>query len=654
MVQFIFNPTQSYLPAYNQLQFGMTSDKYTRGSFAYLVDVKVDGNLITTLTSQNTPGTTWSNVDIHRVASTALSYDLNYSILGATSTPNSIKQLDVEAGETYNNVIQILGITQSGQNTMLYVSDSTLLQNGDRVEIQLNDTSATPHLNDFWRVVAVNPGEIVIDDYDWSYPGFTQSGVLREGREYLDASYNFNDNTVIIETIQPHLLNDGDTFLLQLDTYAFATIDITSQTGVAGFNSIDIFRAGITYSILSTSITSGSITGLLGLLTSDINSSQTHFTAYDDGNSILYIYSRRNQGDATVGCQLNITPTGTIGFTFSNFTKTPQQGPKGGWNSFSGIWKVNNVINSNQFSTKIPWQFNTITNSQRGTILSFNNYTEKGLTAYGDRWLMNHTFQYDDFFNYPDPPLVLTEDPRDCIPFSSWDDLMTVDIMTLLGPTGSNVSQFLMRFTYPLGGTFSDYFYTLDTQKGSPEPRVSFGVGPGNLSGLSTTFSSMQPQDYNITIYDDFGNIFYNQDFCYKCRTKEYFRVMWLNKWGAFDYYDFNYADRSVEGEKETFYRAIGNYNGSSWVKTPGERGLTVYDNRTFDKYLFYTDLLKRNEGEWLISLFNSPEVYILDGSNIKPLIITSEEIFRFNAGNKIRQIQFEARLAYNNITQIN
>jgi len=127
-----------------------------------------------------------------------------------------------------------------------------------------------------------------------------------------------------------------------------------------------------------------------------------------------------------------------------------------------------------------------------------------------------------------------------------------------------------------------------------------------------------------------------------------------LNKWGAWDFYDFNFADRSVEGEKESFYRAIGDYNGSSWIKSPGERGLTVYDNRTFNKFLFYTDLLKSNEAEWLISLFNSPEVYLLDGSNIKPIIITNEELIRFNQNNKVRQLQFEARLAYNNITQIN
>jgi hypothetical protein len=49
-----------------------------------------------------------------------------------------------------------------------------------------------------------------------------------------------------------------------------------------------------------------------------------------------------------------------------------------------------------------------------------------------------------------------------------------------------------------------------------------------------------------------------------------------------------------------------------------------------------------------------SPEVYLLEGSLLKPIVITNEEFVRFGEANKVRQLQFEARLAYNNITQVN
>lgn len=663
MAQFIFNPTQSYLPVYNQLQFGMTSNNYTRGGFAYLTEVLVDNLPLSTLQSTNGPGETFSNVDIHRVASTALTYDLNAAIIGATYTPNSIKRLSVELGETYGRILNILGITQSATApyvgwTQLNVADTTDIRVGERVEIQLDDSSTTPYLNDFWRVVNKTLTSITIDDDLWIYPNFTQTGKIKIASEFFDASFNGGDGTTILQTATAHGINPGDTFLLNLDPYAFATIEITNVVGTPQVNTLTTTVGGITYSLISSAVAATSTASMAFNLAAQINATAPlDFTAYQnplDRPFVLYIYSRRQRGDATVGATLSITTTGTISLTQSVFKKVSSSGPIGGWNSFSGIWKAKTTPTDTTITTDIPWQNSTITGSQRGSLLGFNNIVKENQDVIGDKWIMNHYFDYEDFFNYPLPPLALTEDPRDCQPFSDWDEVQSIDIMTLLGPTGSAVSGFTMRTTYPIGGAFFDYNYTLGVVKGDKEPRISFGVGPGNLAPLSTTFSTLKPTSYNITIYDNFGNIFYNQDFCYVCKSNEWWRVMWLNKWGAFDFYNFSWSDRSVEGDKNSFYRAIGRYNGTSWVKDNGERGLTTYDTRTFDKWLFYTDLLKRNEGEWLLSLFKSPEVYLVKGSQFIPIIITNREVFRFNAGNKIRQMQFEARLAYNNISQIN
>lgn len=663
MAQFLFNPTQSYLPAYNQLQFGMTSPNYTRGSFAYLTDILIDNLPLATLQSNNVPGETFSNVDIHRVASTSLSYDLNAGAIGATGQANSVKRLKVKLGETYNWTINILGITQSVSSpyigwTDLILPDTSDIRVGDRVEIQLDDSLTTPYLNDFWRVVNKTSTRITIDDNAWTYPGFTQSGKAKICNEFYDASFNFNDGTTILHTATAHGLATGDTFLLNLDPYAFTTVQITNVSGTPQITSLTTNVAGTTYSLISSAVAGTSTASVAFNLAAQINaSSNPIFSAYQNPNDrpfVLYIYSSRQMGDAAVGATLNISTSGTISLTHSTFRKGAQAGPIGGWNSFSGIWKAKGIPTSTTITTDIPWQNSTITGSQRGSLQSFSNKVVKDLDIIGDKWIMNMRFDYEDFFNYPQPPLALTQDPRPCIPYSDFGDMMSIDIMTLLGPTGSAVSSFVMRTTYPIGGVFFDYNYTLGLYKGEKEPRVSFGVGPGNLSALSATFSATQSKSYNITIYDNFGNIFYNQDFCFKCRTSEYWRIMWLNKWGGFDFYDFNWSDRSVEGERETFYRAIGSYNGTSWQRGNGERGLTVYDNRTFDKYLFYTDLLSRDEGEWLVNILRSPEVYLVNGATFTPIIITNEEVFRFNAGNKIRQIQFEARLAYNNISQVN
>lgn len=655
MANFLFSPTYSYLPAYNQLQYGLTSTRSNRGNFSYLTGVKVNNTLISTLSTQQLPNLTYSTVDIHRIAATEISYDLNFNILGATSTPNSIKTLNVELGQTYNNSIKFNSISISSGKAVLNLTDTPILSTGDRVEVQLDDTTNNQYLNNFWEVTAIAGNSITIDA-DYVNPGFTQSGFIKEGRQYYDAS--FNNGSVDITTTNAHNFVAGDSFLLQLDSYAFAYIEVNSLTGTPTINTLLTNVNGVTYSLIGTSVSGSTTASIANNLAATINYfAPPNFTAFNnplDRPWVVYIYSSRLAGDLTIGSALTFSTTGTIGLSASQFSKTPRQGAIGGWNSFSGIWKVKSVLSSTKFSTEIPWQFNTITGSQRGSIISLSNYTNFPLVETSDKWLMNHTFQYEDFFNYIDPPLFLTEDPRDCVPFSNWTDFQSIDIMTLLGPATSSVAHFTMRVTYPLGGTFSDYRYDLQAIKGSPEPRITFGVGPANIGGLFSTFSATNPETYNVTIYDNFGNIFYNKNFCYKCRTKAYYRLKWLNPLGGWDFYDFNYADRTIEGSKESFYRAIGSVKNNTWVKSNGERGLTVYDNRTFDKFLFYTDLLKRNEAEWLSGLFNSPEVYLLEGSLLKPIVIINEEFVRFGEANKVRQLQFEARLAYNNITQVN
>lgn len=652
MTTFIFSPTYSYLPGYNQLQYGLTSNRNTRGAFSYLTGIKINNIGVSTLSTQQLPNLTYSTVDIHRIASTELSYDLNWNIVGATSTPNSIKFLEVTAGETFNNSVRFSAISATAGKAQLNLNDTPVLSVGDRIELYLDDEVSNQYLNDFWEVTNV-AGNLITIDANYTNPGYTQSGYIREGRQYYDAS--FNGGTVTIETTNDHKLNAGDSFLLQLDTYSFNLIEFTSVTGLGTINSLQTNVSGVTYSLILSSVTGSTTASIAAALATKINADSTKFSAFNnptDRPFVTYIYSKRNEGDAAIGSNLTYSISNTT-LTSGQFRKLPSSGPIGGWNSFSGIWKVITTPTTKTITTQIPWENSTITGSQRGTIISLSNYKDAVTAELPYKWLMNHTFQYEDFFQYVNPPLSLLEDPRSCISFSDWNDLGSIDIMSLIGPTTS-ISNFVMRVTYPLGGTFFDYTYVPSTIKGLIEPRISFGVFPGNLNPINASFSAAKPTSYNVTIYDNFGNIFFNRNFCYLCRTKKYFRIKWLNKWGAWDYYDFNYSDRSVEGSKETFYRAIGSVKGNTWVKGPGERGLTVYDNRTFEKYLFYTDLLKSNEAEWLVSLFNSPEVYLLEGSDIKPIIITNNELVRFGEANKVRQLQFEARLAYNTITQIN
>ena len=125
----------------------------------------------------------------------------------------------------------------------------------------------------------------------------------------------------------------------------------------------------------------------------------------------------------------------------------------------------------------------------------------------------------------------------------------------------------------------------------------------------------------------------------------EYIQLAFINQFGFYDYYDIyqplkrkTKVDReNVSLPKVDYSSRISNYS----IETGGE---TSYNTEINDTYTITTDWLGKTIANYLEEIFDSPEVYIRQGTNYVPIVITSTSYQHNNdeARNKLFQYTIE------------
>lgn len=140
-----------------------------------------------------------------------------------------------------------------------------------------------------------------------------------------------------------------------------------------------------------------------------------------------------------------------------------------------------------------------------------------------------------------------------------------------------------------------------------------------------------QPIKYNVVCNEKYPNV----------------RIKWKNRYGQFDWYNFNLVSReSFSTERKTYQPTIGTWEGSSLTYqsydtantayiVDSKQGLSVNSNWLTDDY---NDILKQ--------LLVSDEIYwVYDETNqlVRPISITTQNIvFKTGVVDKLIQYQFE------------
>jgi len=190
---------------------------------------------------------------------------------------------------------------------------------------------------------------------------------------------------------------------------------------------------------------------------------------------------------------------------------------------------------------------------------------------------------------------------------------------TLISSTSSN-------FTLTRGATPSIQFWNIP-------------VGPGQLSLPVNT------DNYSVTLY--FGSTTYSESKFYKidtnCSLYTNVRVMFMNRYGAFDYFNFRANSSSAYNISRQEFRQELDFNYNI-----GDRGRTIMSQRVDQTFTLYSDLLSQSEWDWLSELATSPEVYIVNEITNKaiPIIVTDTN---YNFKKTITEGPFYFTLNYQN-----
>ena len=136
------------------------------------------------------------------------------------------------------------------------------------------------------------------------------------------------------------------------------------------------------------------------------------------------------------------------------------------------------------------------------------------------------------------------------------------------------------------------------------------------------------------------------------CSDMPTYKIMWLNKQGGFDFYKFNKrSDKRLTITREGFQRKLPNVQPSNiYGYKSGQRGTTTYNTTSIETIIMNSDFLTQSDLDWLVNIYESPEVYIVEDKTSKPFLIpvtvVAEEVIhpskKFKDENKGSLYQYQ------------
>jgi len=104
-------------------------------------------------------------------------------------------------------------------------------------------------------------------------------------------------------------------------------------------------------------------------------------------------------------------------------------------------------------------------------------------------------------------------------------------------------------------------------------------------------------------------------------------RFAFLNELGGYDYYSFDLADTKQDNiTRETYEQTFVPYSTTTNAATydKSRRGSKVYSISYEETRTAESDYLTQEQADWLRELVESPEVYIQEGTDFVPVVITN------------------------------
>ena len=155
---------------------------------------------------------------------------------------------------------------------------------------------------------------------------------------------------------------------------------------------------------------------------------------------------------------------------------------------------------------------------------------------------------------------------------------------------------------------------------------LTVGVGPYNLMNTNSsviTVSGVQPiiqdstESYYFRMVDVAGNPTsrnYSVTLNRNCFKWDVYNLLYLDKYGSFLNFNFELARKiNKTVERKSYTRNIGSYNPTTntWGYNTYDRGKTTLSNSINKSTQITSNWVSQSEGERVLDLFESPEVYL-------------------------------------------
>jgi len=164
---------------------------------------------------------------------------------------------------------------------------------------------------------------------------------------------------------------------------------------------------------------------------------------------------------------------------------------------------------------------------------------------------------------------------------------------------------------------------------------IHFPVGPQNFAEIGNTLNAntvyydcnfyAQQTDGNINDSGSWGSYRFNvtDPSC----GYDGVRFAWKNKYGVWDYYTFPLAQTTIDGiDRQTFKQTFVNFSttNSTVAYDKSRRGKTQFINKINKNRTAETNWITQEYADVLVELFFSTNVYIQEGSEFLPIVVTN------------------------------
>jgi hypothetical protein len=134
--------------------------------------------------------------------------------------------------------------------------------------------------------------------------------------------------------------------------------------------------------------------------------------------------------------------------------------------------------------------------------------------------------------------------------------------------------------------------------------------------------------------------------------------LVWLNKQGGYDSYDFSkVSKKAYDIEKKTYTQLNYKINSSTGVmsyynQTTLNDNMVTYSGTFKERLVANTDIIDEATYAWLGELVNSPAIYLQSGTYFIPMIIKNTS-FDFKTKVVDRQFNLQLNLEYGDVLNV-